>query len=95
MDHFAISFACSIFSKSWEVTNHVFLGVAHLPVCWGGGGYSWGVFLIRTGFLGAINPAAQLVCIRFFISMYFGIAALDLQRPEVLKYEIPRRSEQN
>ena len=29
MDHFDISFACSIFSKSWEVTNYGFLGVAH------------------------------------------------------------------
>ncbi len=27
MDHFDISFACSIFSKSWEVTNYDFLGV--------------------------------------------------------------------
>ena len=32
MDHFDISFACSIFSKSWEVTNYGFLGAAHLPV---------------------------------------------------------------
>ena len=32
MDHFDISFACSIFSKSWDVPNHGFLGVAHLPV---------------------------------------------------------------
>ncbi len=32
MDHFDISFACSIFSKSWEVTNYGFLGVAHLPL---------------------------------------------------------------
>ena len=32
MNHFDISFACSIFSKSWEVTNYGFLGVAHLPV---------------------------------------------------------------
>ena len=32
MDHFEISFASSIFSKSWEVTNYGFLGVAHLPV---------------------------------------------------------------
>ena len=31
MDHFDISFACSIFSKSWEVTNYGFLGAAHLP----------------------------------------------------------------
>ena len=30
MDHFDISFACSIFSISWEVTNYGFLGVAHL-----------------------------------------------------------------
>ena len=32
MYHFDISFACSIFSKSWEVTNYGFLGVAHLPL---------------------------------------------------------------
>ena len=32
MDHFDISFACSIFSKSWEVTNYGFLGVAYLPL---------------------------------------------------------------
>ena len=32
MDHFDISFACSIFSKSWEVTNYGFLGAVHLPV---------------------------------------------------------------
>ena len=32
MDHFDISFACSISSKSWEVTNYGFLGVAHLPL---------------------------------------------------------------
>ena len=32
MDHFDISFACSFFSKSWEVTNYGFLDVAHLPV---------------------------------------------------------------
>jgi hypothetical protein len=32
MDHFDISFACSIFSKSWEVTNYGFLDVAHLPL---------------------------------------------------------------
>ena len=32
MDHFDISFTCSLFSKSWEVTNYSFLGVAHLPV---------------------------------------------------------------
>ena len=32
MDHFDILFACSIFSKSWEVTNYGFLGAAHLPV---------------------------------------------------------------
>ena len=32
MDHFDISFACSIFSKSWEVTNYGFLGAPHLPV---------------------------------------------------------------
>ena len=31
MDHFDISFACSFFSKSWEVTNYGFLDVAHLP----------------------------------------------------------------
>jgi len=31
MGHFDISFACSIFSKSWDVTIHGFLGVAHLP----------------------------------------------------------------
>ena len=31
MDHFDISFACSIFSKSWEVINYGFL-LAHLPV---------------------------------------------------------------
>ena len=30
------SFACSIFSKSWEVTNYGFLGVAHLPLSRGG-----------------------------------------------------------
>ena len=41
MDHFDISFACSIFSKSWEVTNYGFLGVAHLPLSrqWG---WYWG-----------------------------------------------------
>ena len=32
MDHFDISYACLIFSKSWEVTNYGFLGVAHLPL---------------------------------------------------------------
>ena len=32
MDHFDISFVCSIFSKSWEVTNYGFLGVTHLPL---------------------------------------------------------------
>ena len=56
MDHFDISFACSIFSKSWEVTNYGFLGAAHLRVTlrnrrFGAGG----VFLIRAGFLGTIN----------------------------------------
>ena len=35
MDYFDISFACSIFSKSWEVTNYGFLGAAHLPVTQG------------------------------------------------------------
>ncbi len=32
MDHFDISFACSFFSKSREVTYRGFLGMAHLPV---------------------------------------------------------------
>jgi hypothetical protein len=32
MDHFDILFACSFFSKSWEVTNYGFLDVAHLPL---------------------------------------------------------------
>ena len=30
-----MSFACSIFSKSSEVTNYGFMGVAHLPVSLG------------------------------------------------------------
>ena len=32
MDHFDISFACSIFSKSWDVPNNGFLGAAYRPV---------------------------------------------------------------
>ena len=32
MDHFDISFACSFFSKSWEVTKYGFLDVAHLAL---------------------------------------------------------------
>ena len=32
MDHFDISFACSFFSISWEVTNYGFMSVAHLPI---------------------------------------------------------------
>ena len=31
MGHFDISFACSFFSISWEVTNYGFLGVAQPP----------------------------------------------------------------
>ena len=32
MDHFDISFACSIFPRTRELTNRGFLDMAHLPV---------------------------------------------------------------
>ena len=60
--------------KVAEGSYYVKLGDAPQIFLGGGGGGGGGIFLIRSGFIGTINPEAQLACIRLS-------SASDLKQP--------------